>query len=264
MKVCVLGPAGTFSEEAALTFFPEADLELLPNLDDLFESIGREGKLGFVPFENSLHGSVDEVLDFLVQTTVCVWRTHDVRIVHAFGARDPKTVTKIASHPQAIAQCRPYLRRRFPHVELFPVNSTVSAIDLALRDPTVGAIALKKTMEERGLAVVSEEVEGENNTTRFAVVAKDDPFPASARTQMGIVFHPVGDRSGLLHDILVPFKIYDVNLTRIENRPTGRKLGDYLFFLHFQGTRSDARVLKVLEELGRIKEIEIVKVLGEW
>ena len=101
-------------------------------------------------------------------------------------------------------------------------------------------------------------------TTRFAVVATENPFPEHAATEMGLVFHPTGDRPGLLHDLLTPFKIYDVNLTKIENRPTGKEIGDYLFYLHFEGNSNNARVQKVLEEFENFDDVEIAKILGEW
>ena len=264
MKIATLGPAGTFSHEAATTLFSDKEIELAPNFDVVFDMVESGKHLGFVPFENSVQGSVHEVLDLLVERDAQIFRTYDVNIHHALGAQNADVVTTIASHPQALAQCRKYLHENYHNAERFPVSSTAYALDLAREDPTMAVIAPKQTIEEVGLELIDEDLQENGNMTRFAVIAKEDPFPDEERHFMGLVFHPIADRPGLLHHILVAFKIYDVNLTKIENRPTGKGIGDYHFYVHFEGDPHDARVQKCLEELNTIKEIEIVKMLGEW
>lgn len=262
MIIHTLGPAGTSSHDAAIELFPDTEIILAPNFDALFDTLQKTGDKGFVPIENSLHGSVDEVLDLLIATDVKMWRTYDVSIHYAFGAMDPKKVTKIASHSQALAHCREYLHDAYPDTERFPVSSTAFAIELGLKDEAIGVIARESTMRKLGLPVIKKDVHRAGNTTRFAVVSKADPFPDRPKTQMSIVIHPPKqDRPGLLHLMLTPFKVYDVNLTRIENRPTGKKLGDYNFFIDFIGNALDARTVKVL---GELKEIADIRILGEW
>ncbi len=261
MHLLTLGPAGTFSHEAAYSLHPEASIRFAPNFDALFQRLQREGGVGFVPIENSLHGPVDEVMDLLMHTDVKIWKTEDVAVRHCFGATDPAKVTRVASHPQALSQCRLYLRDAYPDAERFPTSSTAAAVDLALRDPTVGAIASEKALSERGLPILKRDVQQNGNTTRFALVSKQDPFPDGRKTQMCAALHALKDRPGMLHDLLTPFKVYDVNLTRIESRPTGQKLGDYVFFVEFGGTPADARVCKVIEEVSTMASICI---LGEW
>ncbi len=263
MRIHTLGPTGTFSHEAVQTLYPDAEILLCPNFDAVFDAVTRTGDIGIVPIENSLHGSVDEVLDLLMATSARIWRMHDVAIHQALGAMNAAKVTRVASHPQALSQCRAFLRKRFPLAERFAVSSTAQAIDLALTDPTVAAIASAKTMKQRGLPVVEDDIQGKNNTTRFAVIANADPFPDVEKTQMSAVLHihPGDDRPGRLHALLTPFKIYDVNLSRIESRPTGEKLGDYSFFVDFFGTRNSARVAALLKDMADIADI---RVLGEW
>lgn len=257
-----LGPAGTFSHEAAEVIFPGTDIRFASNFDMLFDMLDRDaGSVGVAPIENSLHGSVDEVLDLLKETSVRIWRTHDVAIKHAFGAVEPAKVRKIASHPQALRQCRKWLKEHYPDAEHFPVSSTAYAAGLAEKDALVGAIASEKLLTKAGLQIIARDVEGEGNTTRFGIVAAHDPFPDAVRTQMSIVLHPTDDHPGLLHRLLTPFKIYDVNMTRIESRPTGQKLGDYIFFVDFVGGRDDSRTQKVFDEL---KQVADVQILGEW
>ncbi len=285
MKLLLLGPAGTFSHQAALQLFPDAEITFASNFDDLFETLvvdsrsrtaatkGRsagEGSknvyqnnhlLGFAPIENSLHGSVDEILDLLRETDIKLWRTYDVAIHHAFGCKDVSKITKVLSHPQALKQCRLWLKANYPKLEHVAVTSTAAAIQTALVHTSSAAIGVAKTMKDAGLPIVAEAIEGQDNTTRFGIVSAVDPFPDFKRTQMSIVLHPRGDYPGLLHKLLTSFKVYDVNLTRIENRPVGSKIGDYYFFLDFFGASADVRTQKVLTELQELAE---VKVLGEW
>lgn len=264
MIVHTLGPAGTFSHEAVQQILPDAEVVFAPNFDRLFDRLMEDkDAIGVVPVENSLHGSVDEILDLLRESDVRIRRMHEVRIRHAFGCRDPKSVTKVASHPQALRQSRLWLKKHYPDAVHLPTASTAAAVELAKADPSVAAIASKHLIASSGLRLVQEDVEGKQNTTRFGIVSVSDPFPDLPRTHMNIAIHPLPkeDRPGLLHQLLTPFKVYDVNLTRIENRPTGKRLGDYNFFVDFEGSPSDARTKKVLTELSALAEI---RVLGEW
>ncbi|NOS66850.1 MAG: prephenate dehydratase, partial [Candidatus Peribacteraceae bacterium] len=247
----------------AKTLFPDAALDLYPNFDMVFDALKKTNGVALVPLENSLHGSVDEVLDLILETDTHVWRTDEISVRQAIGALDRTKVKRVASHSQALSQCREYLRKEFLTAERFPTSSTVMAIDLALKDPSIAAIGSPQTMKERGLPILAEDIQSRtSNTTRFAVVAKEDPFPGSPKTQMSVVLHlKKDDRPGLLHAMLTPFKVYDVNITRIENRPTGERLGDYLFFLDFFGNRESPRVQKVLDE---IREYADIRFLGEW
>lgn len=263
MNILTLGPAGTFSHEATQTIFPQEDVRFEPNFDRLFDSLMEDKTaIGVVPIENSLHGSIDEILDLLRETDVKVWRMHEVRIRHAFGCTDQMSVTRVASHPQALRQSRLWLKKHYPEAIHLPMPSTAAAVELAKTDASVGAIASANLLKQSGLTIISEDVEGSANTTRFGIVSRTDPFPGSVRSHMSIVIHtPKDDRPGLLHLLLTPFKVYDVNLTRIENRPTGLRLGDYNFFIDFVGNQGDARTKKVLAELSELAEI---RVLGEW
>lgn len=264
MKVYTLGPAGTFSHEALQTIFPDVSPVFEPNFDRLFTKLSEEPKsIGLVPVENSLHGSVDEILDLLRESDVRIWQMHEVRIRHAFGCKNPKLVTKVASHPQALRQSRAWLKAHHPDVIHLPMPSTAAAVELAKQDDSVGVIASKNLIVQSGLILESEDIEGQNNTTRFGIVSITNPFPDMKRTHMNIAIHPRAgeDKPGLLHRLLTPFKVYDVNLTRIENRPTGKRLGDYNFFVDFVGSKDDPRTQKVLTELQELAEIRI---LGEW
>ncbi|MFA5799688.1 MAG: prephenate dehydratase domain-containing protein [Candidatus Peribacteraceae bacterium] len=262
MIIYTLGPAGTFSHEAAEQLFPGERIRFAPNFDALFAVLQKQpNAVGVVPIENSLHGSVDEILDLLYETKVRIVRTNDLAIKHAFGAMNQKRIRKIASHSQVLRQCRLWLKNNFPQAEHIPVSSTAAAVILAAKDPSIGAIASKKLLKKSSLKIFAEDIEGEGNTTRFAIIAVKNPFPNLRPRHISIVLRPTGDRPGLLHDLLTPFKVYDVNLTRIESRPAGTRIGEYVFFVDLEGDSLDARTRKVFEELKRFAEITV---LGEW
>jgi prephenate dehydratase len=265
MNIVCLGPAGTFSHEAAEKIFPGQEPQFAHNFDMLFDMLERDpSAIGVVPVENSLHGSVDEILDLLRESKAKIWQMHDVAIRHSFGALDPSKVTRVASHSQALRQSRKWLRENYPNAQHLSTSSTAAAVEMAMKKNDVGAIASANLIKKSGLQLVASDVEGTGNTTRFGIMSITDPFPGAKRTQMAISLRFLPDqedRPGLLHAILTPFKVYDVNLSRIENRPTGRRLGDYNFFIDFYGSRDDARTQKVLDELRQKAEVQI---LGEW
>ncbi len=262
MIVHALGPAGTFSHEAAEKIFAGHTIVFEPNFDALFTSLMQHPtEIGVVPIENSLHGSVDEILDLLYESNVRIFQTVDLAIKHAFGALGSQDIRSIVSHAQALRQCRKWLKANYPDAEHVPTSSTAAAAQLAAGDPSVGAIASVQVLRAHGLSVLAEDVEGDGNTTRFAVVSVTDPFKGEKRTSMTVVLNPTGDRPGLLHALLTPFKVYDVNLTRIESRPSGERFGHYVFYLDFLGSPEDERTKKVLAELAEYAEVTI---LGLW
>lgn len=262
MTIHTLGPAGTFSHEATEKLFPNEKIVFAPNFDALFTQLEKHpADIGIVPIENSLHGSVDEILDLLYESKVRIVRTHDLAIKHAFGAQGSGAIQKVSSHSQALRQCRKWLKEHYPDAEQVPASSTAAAAALAAQDASVGAIASVAVLKANGLTVLSEDIEGDGNTTRFAVVSVTDLFATEKRTHMTIVLNPTGDRPGLLHALLTPFKVYDVNLTRIESRPSGERFGHYVFYLDFLGSPEDERTKKVLEEL---RQHATITILGQW
>lgn len=262
MNIWTLGPAGTFSSEAAKQLFPNEEPHYATNFDLLFSELEKDDNaIAVVPIENSLHGSVYEVLDYLYRADVSLWQMHDVTITHALGAQTSDGIVRIASHPQALMQCREYLSKHYAQAERFPVSSTTYALQLAAQDSSVATIAREDAILEAGLTVLAQNIEGGNNTTRFGIVAKKDPYPEAQRTRTSIVLHPHEDKAGLLHALITPFKVYDVNMSKIESRPTGLQIGDYLFFIDFVGTQDEARVKKVFEEL---RDVATISVLGTW
>ncbi|MBC7114143.1 MAG: prephenate dehydratase [Archaeoglobi archaeon] len=259
MRVGVLGPQGTYSEKAALKKFPRESLVYFKSITEIVERVSRgELERGVIPVENSLEGGVSETLDALVEYDVGVVDEILLEIRHCLVAKDDSEITVILSHPQALAQCRKFLNSRFPNVELREATSTMHAAKIAQEIKGVAAIAPCDSAEKYGLKIIERDIQDGENITRFFVISKK---PSLSGKKSSIIVFPFEDRPGTLLRILKPFADEGINLTKIESRPTKKKLGEYLFFIDFQGSLSDERVLRAIEE---IRKISAVKILGSY
>ncbi len=269
MKVGVLGPRGTYAELAARSHFGEKiEVMLYPMITDVAEAVARgDIQVGVIPIESLREGSVGEALDALAWTDIKIQAEVVVPISHSLlgvpGAKLVK-ITQVLSHPQALAQCREFLRKNLPKAELIEMTSTAKAAEQVgkLKQPHMAAIGPKALANLYGLEVLHDDIQsGEMNTTRFLCLAKEDSKP-TGRDKTSIVFYTTQDRSGILHEILGEFAVRNINLTKIESRPSKKALGDYLFFIDFEGHREDAKVKEALEGVKR--KTAMLKVLGSY
>ncbi len=269
MKVGVLGPRGTYAELVARSQFGEK-VEVVPcsMITDVAEAVARgDVQVGVIPIESLREGSVGEALDALAWADVKVQAEVVVPVSHSLlGVPGSKLVqiTRVLSHPQALAQCREFLRKNLPKAELIEMTSTAKAAEQVgkLKQPHMAAIGPKALANLYGLEVLHDEIQsGEMNTTRFLCLAKEDSKP-TGRDKTSIVFYTARDRPGILHEILGEFAVRNINLTKIESRPSKKALGDYLFFIDSEGHREDAKVKEALEGVKR--KTAMLKVLGSY
>jgi prephenate dehydratase len=267
-RYAFLGPAGTFSEEALLLLDIE-DLEPLScvSIEDVFEAVERgQAEAGIVPIENSVEGSVPATLDALAFETSLEIQSEIVLDVHHAlilgpGA-DLAKVTTVVSHPQATGQCRRWLARNLPGRTILAANSTAEAVQKAVADPTVAAVGTRLAAELYGGEIVEPAIEDyAGNQTRFVVIGR------GLRTRTGddktsLALFLKADKPGALLMILSEFAYGEINLTKIQSRPTKRALGDYMFFVDLQGHVEDQNVRTALDCL-RLK-LRDVKVLGSY
>jgi prephenate dehydratase len=261
MKALTLGPKGTYSHRAAKSI--SDDIEFVESVTGIVEGVaGGEYKRGVVPIENSIEGSVTESLDALADRNVAVVGEIVTPIKHALLAQAGEFET-VASHPQALAQCRGFLSEEYPSANTEAVASTARGVERAREDSAIAAIGHPATAGS-DLQVLAEDVQDStSNATRFVVLA-----PETERSDAGgkstVIIYPNTNYPGLLLEMLEPFAERDINLSRVESRPSGERLGDYIFHLDFAAGLYEDRAQEAVDELRTIANHGWVRVLGSY
>jgi len=266
-KVAFLGPRGTFCEQAAREHFRDVNaiFHERPSIADVFRSVMvHEADSGVVPIENSNEGSVVATLDLLNESGLKISGEVILRITHSLIAK-PDTglneIREVASHPQALAQCRQYLKENLPSATLVETRSTADAVKLTSERDGVAAIGTELAAQLYGMKVLASGIEDNcENHTRFFVLNWTDREP-TGKDRTSVLFS-VRHRPGSLHEALATLSSRIINLTKIESRPARGKPWEYVFFCDFEGHRKDAKSQEALEELQR-KTIDL-KILGSY
>ena len=276
MRLGYLGPAGTFSEEAARTALDggeEAELIGLATVRDTILAV-HDGSVdrAIVPIENSLEGPVGVTLDTLADedNDVAVVGELVLAVTHHLVAQadtDPAVIERVLSHPQALAQCAIFLRERAPQAQLVPTSSTADAVRTVVAHPTWAAISTLRAAQLYDATVVASAVEDEpGNATRFVWLARRSEVEAPAvgtPAKTSLAFWGSGDDSpGWLVRCLSEFAFRGVNLTKIESRPLRLRLGHYRFFVDCEGSAAGGPVADAVE--GLRKHCEQVRILGSY
>lgn len=266
-KVAFLGPQGTFAEEAARRFFPSAGSTLIPctSIVDVFREVeSGEALYGVVPVESSTEGAVTVTLDQLLSSNLMVCGEIELKVRHNLilpPTADLKNVKVVVSHPQALAQCRRYLEEHFPNVETKEVSSTAKAVEMLSKLPNAAAIGNELAAEVYGMRIATRGIQDNpRNYTRFFVLSKTDS-PKTGQDKTSIIFS-VRHIPGALYNALGEFAARNVNITKIESRPTKQKQWDYAFFLDFEGHRTDKISQETLK--GLRKKTIFLKTLGSY
>lgn len=264
-KVALLGPRGTFSEEAAVAFFKTPELVLREDIEEVFEAVSRgEAEAGIVPVENSLEGSVGMTLDLLLKSDLKVAGEVVLGIRHSLMALPGVgrgEVEEVISHPHALAQCKKFLKGLGARTRDFPSTAGAAREIAGKKLGNAGAIAPAVAAGLYGLDVLEEDVQdGERNETRFLVIANEDS-KKTGNDKTSLIL-AIKDRPGALCDLLSEFANRGINLTRIESRPSRRGLGDYLFYIDFEGHRRNEEVEAALS--GIKSKVTLLKVLGSY
>ena len=266
VRVAFLGPEGTFSHQAVLRQFG-TQIERLPagSMREVF-TLTQQGKshYGVVAVENTTEGAVAETFDALVESELSICGELMLQVTQCLMTRSGSLdgVTRIASHPQPLGQCRRWIQRNLPDADQTETASTTAAAQRAADDATVAAIGSEVAADFYGLRIVEREIEDSpGNTTRFLVIGRESPAP-SGDDVTSAVFTIRKDQSGALHRLLEPFARYGVNLNSIQSRPMKGKPWEYLFFVDVQGHAEDESVGKALREASGIAHSH--KILGSY
>lgn len=270
MTVAYLGPPGTFTEIAArlITGGEDSELEARGDIMEVLRVVEEgEASRGVVPIENTLEGSVSATLDALAFDTDLLIGAELELVIELVVAAPPGLslgeLTAVRSHPIALAACRRWLSKHVPDAERVHETSTARAAERVAGDGgSVAAVANRLAAERYGLEVLAEEVtDAPTNTTRFVVVGQELPPPTGWDKTSMVVFIEE-NRPGALLQLLEIFAERDLNLTKIESRPTKAELGEYCFFLDVEGHLADERVGDALAAVKRTHRD--VKILGSY
>lgn len=265
MKVAILGPRGTFSEEAANLFDESPDIELCGDIEEIFESvISGVCEFGIVPMENSLEGSIGMTSELLLKEDVKIYKEIVLDIRQSLMALEGASlgdITEVISHPHALAQCKGTLRELGVKSRNFS-STAEAAKEIAEKNlEGTGALASRVAASLYGLEILKDDAQdGDGNQTRFFVISKND-HERTGNDKTSLIIG-LKDRPGALFDTLKSFADKNVNLTKIESRPTRKALGDYIFYIDLEGHREDGAVSAVLEELK--ESTAFLKVLGSY
>ncbi|XKH61391.1 prephenate dehydratase [Halomonas sediminis] len=266
IKVSYLGPEGTFTQQAALKHFGESAISLpMAAIDEVFREVEAGAvNYGVVPVENSTEGVVNHTLDSFMDSSIRICGEVVLRIHHHLLVADTTRrdkVSRIYSHPQSFAQCRKWLDAHFPHAERVPVASNAEAAKLVKTEWHSAAIAGDMAAKLYGLTLLTEKIEDRpDNSTRFLIIGNQD-VPRSGDDKTSLVV-AMRNQPGALHDLLEPFHRHQIDLTRLETRPSRSGVWNYVFFIDFKGHHEEPQVAAMLEEV-RLRAAE-VKVLGSY
>ena len=266
VEVAFQGEVGAYSEEAAFQFFGSS-IQIRPRetLEEVFKAVEEGGaQFGVVPVENSLEGSISRAYDLMLDSNLMACGETELRVIHCLIASPGAgldTVKRVYSHPQALGQCRNFLKHL--NAELIPTYDTAGSVKMlkekGLSDSA--AIASVRAAEIYGMKIVARGIEDNpNNFTRFFILSREDS-PPTGNDKTSIVFS-TKDKPGTLYDALGEFARRKINLTKLESRPTRQKPWQYNFYLDFEGHREDRQAREALESLEKISIF--VKVLGSY
>jgi chorismate mutase/prephenate dehydratase len=265
LTLAYLGPAATFTHLACIRRFGlSAHFVPVRTIAEVFAEV-EKGNVGYgvVPIENSSEGVVSHTLDMFVDSELKICGEILLEVSHSLLSRsgDLRRVKKIYSHPHAFAQSRKWLEATVPRVPLFEASSTAAAAELASKEPGAAAIASELAASLYKLKVISRKIEDTpHNFTRFLVIGQKISAPTS-RDKTSLMFS-IKDRVGALYRILEPFAKHQINLTKIESRPSKTKVWEYIFYVDIEGNVADGPVSAALSTLQ--EECLFLKVLGSY
>ena len=264
LAITYLGPQATFTHLAAIKKFG-MQVEYLPcgSISQVFSEVEKSNAdYGVAPIENSIEGAVTHTMDMLIDSDLKICSQIVMGVSHNLLAncRQDK-IKRIYSNPQVFGQCRAWLQENLPQSELVEVSSTSRAAQLVQKEKGSACIASLLSARVYNLNIISKNIEDSaNNVTRFLVLGRSYP-PRTGRDKTSIVFS-IKDRVAALHDMLLPFKRYRINLTKIESRPSKKKIWDYYFFVDMEGHVQDRGVAAALKELEA--RARYLKILGSY
>lgn len=267
LRIAYLGPEGTFTQQAVQRHFGHSNNTIaLAGIEDVFRQVqSAEADFGVVPIENSTQGVVSHTLDMFYDSELKICgeitlRVHQNLLSHASSLGQ---IERIYSHQQSLSQCRQWIRKNLPEAECIPVSSNAEAARRARNSPDAAAIASRSAASIYGLPILFFSIEDQqDNSTRFLVLGRE-LFAASGADKTTLLMATGdGDGPGDLYSLLEPLNRHNINMTRIESRPSRISTWGYVFFIDVLGHANDEPLRSVLEELANSGSV--LRVLGSY
>ena len=267
LTIAYFGPEFTNTHIASMKKFGSSvKYSACGTIRDVFSEVEKSrADYGVVPIENSIEGAVNYTLDMFMDSDLKICSEVFMEISHNLISKEssPKSIRKIYSNPQVFGQCRMWLESNMPNCELIEVSSTSRAAEIAAQTKNSACIASILAARHNGLRVLESAIQdSSHNVTRFLVIGPASAEARPTKEDKTSIMFSVKDRSGALHDVLVPFKRYRINMTKIESRPSKVRAWEYYFFVDIEGHYTNTKVLKALAELK--KSSAYMKVLGSY
>ena len=264
-KIAYLGPVGTFTQAAALKHFGHsASTIAFASIAQVFREVEVENcSFGVVPVENSIEGTINHTLDMLMNSGLQICGEVALPIHQNLLSRTGErgAIKKIYSHQQSLAQCRGWLDENFPGIERIALSSNAEAAKRAGYEDGAAAVGGVSAAERYGLTIIAGNIEDEtDNTTRFLVLSRQ-AVAASGKDKTSVLFS-MPSQPGSLLDMLACFARHNVNMTRIESRPSRRERWEYIFFVDVDGHQQDEAIARALVELN--EAAAMLRVLGSY
>ncbi|HEY9051099.1 MAG TPA: prephenate dehydratase [Gammaproteobacteria bacterium] len=265
LKVAFLGPAGTYNHVATLKHFGSF-IEETPvnNIEDIFRTVeSGQAQFGVAPIENSTEGVITHTLDLLTNSSLIICGEVELRIQHNLISNEKslESIKKVFSHQQSLAQCRRWLDKNLPGVELYAVRSNSEAVRMCKDEPGAAAIAGRMASEIYEVPILKSEIEDEpDNTTRFIVIGRNMVPPSGKdRTSLIVATH---NKPGALHKLLKPLAGRGISMSKIESRPSRRGVWEYVFFIDIEGHKDDPVIAEALHDIEH--ETAMLRILGSY
>jgi chorismate mutase/prephenate dehydratase len=264
MTIAYFGPEATFTHQAAIEKFGSSlNYSAQKTIADVFMEVSkRAADYGVVPVENSTEGVVTHTLDMFADSDLKIVSQVVLEIQQCLMSNVPLAkIRKLYVHPQSLAQCRGWLAKHLAGVETVETSSNARSAELAAREKYAGALGGALAAEKYGLKILVRGIQDSTvNVTRFIVLGRQcSPPTGDDRTSLML---SVADRAGALHSAIAAFRQFEINMTKIESRPSKRKAWEYFFFIDCAGHFQDERVARAIRHLGR--HCNFVKILGSY
>lgn len=270
MKIAYLGPKGTYCYETCIQYTKRKNLQLdmigyKTISDTIIALVNNEVEEAIVPIENSIQGSVLETVDNLLENeNIYIKQEEILNIKHYLLAKEQlgkDYIKEIYSHPQALAQCKNYLKNNYPDVTKQPMPSTAFAAETVSKMENVACIANGECANVYNLKILDQNIQDtKNNQTRFIVLTlKEDTQTDNTKTS---ILFTTKHKPGALYKILGLFNIFDVNLTKIESRPAKTALGEYIFWVDFEGDAKQESMKVLIQQIQ--KYCSYFRILGSY